>query len=214
MLTFGSLAAVLSDNDHAFAMWTDEPPPGVGGATQVLLAHSAVGPTFHRTRTLASFTEPTGVRLTPGAVGAERLSDEGVALLWPAMVSGNYVVEAAGVSETGVRPPSILSESGQDVRLAAVATGPEDEFVVVVALGLGLGGGLLLLVLVRFAAGDAQQRRARHARARLRPARRDRAERTQHRSVGRDRPGHRHGAGCLADERRGRAARRIRGRQR
>ena len=128
------IAALLSDDDRAFVIWTDEPPPGAGGATRVLLAHSAVGPTFHRARTLASFTEPAGVRLTPGAVGAERLSDEGVALLWPAMVSGNYVVEAAGVSETGVRSPSILSESGQDVRLAAVATGPEDEFVVVVAL--------------------------------------------------------------------------------
>ncbi|MGD0980287.1 MAG: hypothetical protein ABR946_02275 [Solirubrobacteraceae bacterium] len=128
------IAALLSDDDRAFVIWTDEPPPGAGGATQVLLAHSAVGPTFHGARTLASFTEPAGVRLTAGSVAAERLSDEGVALLWPAMANGNYVVDAAGVTQTGVRPPSILAEPGQDVRLAAVATGPENEFVVVVAL--------------------------------------------------------------------------------
>jgi len=128
------IAAVLSDDNRAFVIWTDEPPPGAGGATQILLAHSAVGPTFHGARTLASFTEPAGVRLTPGAIGAERLSDEGVALLWPAMVAGNYVVEAAGVTQTGVRPPSVLAEAGQDVRLAAVATGPDNELVVVLAL--------------------------------------------------------------------------------
>jgi len=128
------IAAVLSDDDRAFVIWTDEPPRGAGGATRVLLAHSGVGPTFHGASTLASFTEPADVRLTPGAVAAERLSDEGVALLWPAMASGNYVVEAAGVTQTGLRPPSILSQAGQDVRLAAVATGPDNELVVVVAL--------------------------------------------------------------------------------
>jgi hypothetical protein len=128
------IAAVLSDDDRAFVIWTDEPAPGAGGVSRILLAHSAFGPTFHGARTLASFSEPAGVRLTPGAIGAERLSDEGVALLWPAMVDGSYVVEVAGVTETGVRPPSTLAEAGQDVRLAAVATGPENELVVVVAL--------------------------------------------------------------------------------
>jgi hypothetical protein len=135
------IAAVLSDDDRAFVIWTDEPPPGAGGATQVLLAHSAVGPTFHGARTLASFTEPAGVRLTAGAVAAERLSDEGVALLWPAMANGNYVVDAAGVTQTGVRLPSILAAAGQDVRLAAVATGPENELVVVVALATRTASG-------------------------------------------------------------------------
>jgi hypothetical protein len=128
------IAAVLSDDDRAFVIWTDEPPRGTGGTAEVLLAHSAVGPTFHGAKVLASFTEPAGVRLTPGAVGAERLSDEGVALLWPTIANGHYVVEAGGVTESGVRPPSTLSEDGQDVRLAAVATGPENELVVVLAL--------------------------------------------------------------------------------
>ncbi|HEX2703375.1 MAG TPA: hypothetical protein VHM72_08090, partial [Solirubrobacteraceae bacterium] len=128
------IAAVLSDDDRAFVIWTDEPPPGTSATTEVLLAHSTIGPTFHGARTLAAFTEPAGVRLTAGAVGAERLSDEGVALLWPTIANGNYVVQAAGVTETGVRPPSTLAQAGQDVRLAAVATGPDNELVVVVAL--------------------------------------------------------------------------------
>jgi len=34
------IAAVLSDDNRAFVIWTDEPPPGAGGATQILLAHS------------------------------------------------------------------------------------------------------------------------------------------------------------------------------
>lgn len=124
------IAAVLSDDDRAFVLWTDEPAPGVSGATSVLLAHSAVGPTFHGTTTLASFTEPAGVRLTAGSVAAERLSSEGVALLWPALADGNYEIESAGATDTGVLAPSVLAEPGEDLRLGAVATGPRNEIVV------------------------------------------------------------------------------------
>ena len=40
------LAAVLSDNDHAFVMWTDEPPPGRAGTTTIYLEHSGDDVTF------------------------------------------------------------------------------------------------------------------------------------------------------------------------
>lgn len=126
------IAAVLSDDDHAFVLWTDEPPPGSSGTASVLLAHSSFGPTFHGAVRLASFTEPADVRLTPGAVAAERLSSEGVALLWPAMAGANFVVDAAGATATGVLTPSVISEPGQGVRLGAVATGPRNEVVVLV----------------------------------------------------------------------------------
>jgi hypothetical protein len=126
------ISAVLSDDDRAFVIWTDEPAPGASGRTRVLLAHSAIGPRFHGARTVASFLEPSGVRLSPGCVAAERLSSEGVALLWPAIVGGHYVVQGAGVTQTGLLPVSTLSEPGEDVRLGAVATGPDSEIVVVV----------------------------------------------------------------------------------
>jgi hypothetical protein len=124
------VSAVLSDDYHAFVIWTVEPPPGVAGTARVLLAHSTFGPHFHGARTLASFGEPAGLRLSPGAVAAERLSSEGVALLWPALSGADLVVEAAGATQSGLRTPSSLAVSGQDVRLGAVATGPDNEIVV------------------------------------------------------------------------------------
>ncbi len=127
------VAAVVSDDRRAFVLWTVEPPPDQSAPTRVLLAHSGFGPTFHGAQTLASFTEPAGVRLTPGAVAAERLSGEGVALLWPAMVGGNYVIDAAGATQSGALPPSTIALAGADVRLGAVATGPANEVVVIAA---------------------------------------------------------------------------------
>jgi hypothetical protein len=128
------VSTVLSDDHHAFVIWTDEPAPGAGGATTVLLAHSGFGPRFHGAQTLASFTEPPGVRLTAGAVAAERLSSEGVALLWPAIADGNYVVDAAGATTSSLQFLSTLAEPGQDLRLGAVATGPDNEIAVLVEL--------------------------------------------------------------------------------
>ena len=126
------IAAVLSDDDRAFVLWTDEPPPHVLGPTVVYLAHSGFGPTFHAAVELARFTEPAAVRLTAGAVAAERLSSEGVALLWPSMSDGKYVIDVAGATETGVLVPSVLARQGQDLRLGAVATGPQNEVVALV----------------------------------------------------------------------------------
>jgi hypothetical protein len=104
----------------------------------VLLAHSAIGPRFHGSRTLASFSEPAGLRLAPGAVAAVRLSGEGVALLWPTRSRGELVLDGAGVAPTGrVRIPSVLAVSGEDVRLGAVAAGPDNELVVLLDVARG-----------------------------------------------------------------------------
>jgi hypothetical protein len=126
------IAAVLSDDGRAFVIWTDEPAPGSAGSAIVYVAHSGFGPTFHGATALASFSEPPGVRLTSPAVAAERLSSEGVALLWPTIVGGNYAIDAAGATENGLLAPSVISVPGQDVRLGAVATGPRNEIVVLV----------------------------------------------------------------------------------
>jgi hypothetical protein len=128
------LATVVSDDDRAFVIWTDEPAPGAPGTAAVLLAHSTIGPHFRGYMTLTSFPEPATLRLATGAVAAERLSSEGVALLWPNMTaSGNLVLDAAAALSNGtVRPPNVISFAGDDVRLGAVAAGPHNEFVALV----------------------------------------------------------------------------------
>ena len=55
-------------------------------------------------------------------------------MVWPTMVGGNYALEAAGVTSHNVLAPSLIAVSGEDVRLAAVASGPRDDLVVVVEL--------------------------------------------------------------------------------
>lgn len=137
------LATVLSDDDRAFVIWTNEPPRGTAGSAKVLLAHSAIGPRFHGYRTLASFPESATLRLGAGAVGAERLSGEGVALLWPTLTqSGNLALDAAAAVSNGkVRAPNVVSLAGEDVRLGAVATGPDNELVALVEVAPRTGAG-------------------------------------------------------------------------
>ncbi|MGH2850914.1 MAG: hypothetical protein ACRDLP_09880, partial [Solirubrobacteraceae bacterium] len=136
------LAAVLSDNNHAFVMWTDEPRPGVVGPTTIYLEHSGNNVTFGAPRALVTFTEPTAQRLTPGAVMLARMSpSEGVLAAWTSMIAGSYVVEAAGLTSRGALPPATIAEQGQDVRLATVATGPHDDAVAVVEEAPRAAGG-------------------------------------------------------------------------
>ena len=126
------ISAVLSDDNRSFILWTDEPPPGTSGVTRVFLAHSSVGVIFHGAQQLASFTEPPNVRLTPGSVSIDRLSAEGLAMVWPTMQDGNYALEAAGVTSHKILTPTPIAIPGEDVRLGAVATGPRNDIVVVV----------------------------------------------------------------------------------
>ena len=60
------LAAVLSDNNHAFVMWTDEPAPGAPGVSRIYLDHSGNNVTFGpHPHTLAAFAEPPGSASPP-----------------------------------------------------------------------------------------------------------------------------------------------------
>ena len=126
------LAAVLSDNNHAFVMWTDEPPPGVSAATTIYLEHSGNEVTFGAPRTLVSFSEPAAQRLTPGSIALVRISpSEGVLAAWTWVSGANYVVSAAGLTSRGAVGTQTLSTPGVDLRLAALAAGPRDDALAV-----------------------------------------------------------------------------------
>ena len=126
------LAAVLSDNNHAFVMWTDEPPPGTSATATIYLEHSGNEVTFGPPRTLVSFTEPAEQRLTAGSIALARMSpSEGVLAAWTWLSGANYVVSAAGLTSAGAVGVQTLSQPGSDLRLAALAAGPRDDAVAV-----------------------------------------------------------------------------------
>ena len=138
------LAAVLSDNNHAFVMWTNEPPPGVGGLSRIYLEHSGNNVSFGapHPHTLAAFSEPTGQRLTPHSIALVRMTpSEGVLAAWTLVQGGNYVVQAAGLTSSQVLPTATISEPGADLRLAALATGPDNDFVAVLESAPRRAGG-------------------------------------------------------------------------
>ena len=123
------LAAVLSDNDHAFVMWTDEPAPGRPGEARIFLEHSGnnvalpVAPQL-----LAEFAEPAAQRLGPGSIALVRVTpSEGVLAAWTLIAGGNYEVQAAGLTSSQVLPAATIAEPGVDLRLAALATGPRER---------------------------------------------------------------------------------------
>jgi hypothetical protein len=127
------LAAVLSDNNHAFVMWTNEPAPGVAGRTRIYLEHSGNNVVFpSRAHTLAAFTEPPAQRLTPHSIALVRVTpSEGVLAAWTLVHDGSYVVQAGGLTSTHVLPTATLEQPGADLRLAALAAGPENDVVAV-----------------------------------------------------------------------------------
>ena len=96
------LAAVLSDNNHAFVMWTDEPPPGAAGATTIYLEHSGDDVTFGAAQAARRRSpSPPQQRLTPGSIALVRMSpSEGVLAAWTSLSpAGDYMVSGAGPDE-------------------------------------------------------------------------------------------------------------------
>lgn len=127
------LAAVLSDDNRAFVLWVDQPPPSSSEPSTVYLDHSAGSVTFSSPpRAIASFAQPPAQRLGPGAVALVRITpSEGVLAAWPVLHDGDYAVQAAGLTSSQVLPPATISQIGADLRLAALATGPHDDVVAV-----------------------------------------------------------------------------------
>ncbi len=127
------LAAVLSDNNHAFVMWTDEPPLGSSAPATVYLEHSGDRVTFGAPRALTTFAEPPEQRLSPGAIALVRTSpSEGVLAAWTSVSDGRYVVSAAGLTSRGAVGTRTLAQSGADLRLAALAAGPRNDAFAVI----------------------------------------------------------------------------------
>jgi len=127
------IAAVLSDDGRAFVLWSDQPAPGSSAPTTIYLDHSAASVIFSAPpRAIATLIQPPAQRLGPGAVALVRMTpSEGVLAAWPIMLDGNYAVSAAGLTSSKVLPPATISQIGADLRLAALATGPRNDVVVV-----------------------------------------------------------------------------------
>lgn len=127
------IAAVLSDDNRAFVLWTDQPPPGSSAATTIYLDHSAVNVAFSALpRAIATLVQPPAQRLGPGAVGLVRVTpSEGVLAAWPIIADGDYAIQAAGLTSSKVLPPATISQIGADLRLAALATGPRNDVIAV-----------------------------------------------------------------------------------
>ena len=135
------IAAVLSDDNRSFVIWSDEPAPGFAGLTRIYLDHSATGPIFHGASVLSAYSEPSDVRLTPDAVELVRLSGEGVVALWPALLDDFYVVDAGSVDSPQLSNPSVLSGPSEDVRLGAAAAGRRNDLAVLVEVAPRLANG-------------------------------------------------------------------------
>src|SRR5665213_812935 len=87
------VAAVLSDNNHAFVMWTDEPASGVAGPATIYLDHSQPEVTFGAPQQLTSFPDPRGQRLGLGSIALLRMTpSEGVLAAWTSISNGRYAV--------------------------------------------------------------------------------------------------------------------------
>lgn len=127
------IAAVLSDDNRAFVLWSDQPLPGSTAATTIYLDHSAGSVTFAAPpQPIATLAQPPAQRLGRGAVQLVRETpSEGVLAAWPVMVDGDYAVQAAGLTSSQVLAPATISQIGADLRLAALATGPRDDVVAV-----------------------------------------------------------------------------------
>lgn len=127
------IAAVLSDDNRAFVLWSDQPPPGSSAQTTIYLDHSAANVSFSAPpRAIASFSQPPAQRLGQGAVALVRETpSEGVLAAWPTIVDGDYAIQAAGLTSTRVLTPATISQIGADLRLAALAAGPRNDVVAV-----------------------------------------------------------------------------------
>jgi len=137
------LAAVLSDNNHAFVMWTDEPSPGTAGVARVFLEHSGNNVMFPSTPgVLAAFREPREQRLTPRSIALARVTpSEGVLAAWTLVADGSFVVRAAGLTSARVLPAATIAAPGADLRLSGLATGPNNDFVAVLESAPRSAGG-------------------------------------------------------------------------
>jgi hypothetical protein len=60
---------------------------------------------------------------------------------WTLIANGNFEVQAAGLTSSQVLPAATIAEPGVDLRLAALATGPKNDYVAVLESAPRSAGG-------------------------------------------------------------------------
>lgn len=135
------LQALISDDHRGIVAWTSDVPAGDGSVTRVYLDASRPGVHFGAPRLLERYRNPLGMRVGDGSLRLVRLSSEGVMMAWTGMRRGRYVVRAASVSLTALRPASVISGPGGNAVLDDLATGPHNEALAVWSDAPRLAGG-------------------------------------------------------------------------
>jgi hypothetical protein len=120
------IAAVLSDDERAIVAWAEQR----GSQTSVYVDRSAFGVRFRAPQPLERFHDPHGLSSPAGSPSLVRLSSESVMLAWAGSAAGHWVVRTAPVDLNGVQAVSTIAAPGGDALLADLATGPDDDALV------------------------------------------------------------------------------------
>lgn len=133
-----TIAAVLSDDNRAILAWSEQR----GSQTSVYVDRSAAGVHFGPPQLLERFNDPDGLPSPAASPSLVRLSSESVILAWAGSAGGRWVVRAAPVDLNGVKTVSTFAAPGEDARLADLATGPDDDALLLWTEPLPTAGGL------------------------------------------------------------------------
>ena len=122
------LQALISDNGHAMAVWTDT-RSAAGGATDTRIRISVArrNHRFEAAHVIERYTNLAGVSPGEGSIQLDRLSTETVVLAWTGMSRGRYVIRLAPVSIDAVPRGHEISRGSADALLAGLAAGPRGQ---------------------------------------------------------------------------------------
>ncbi len=119
------VAALISDDDRAIVVWTDER----AGRTSVYLDASGANVSFGAPRLLERFTNPGGAPDPQGSPRLVRLRSESVMLAWSGAREGRWVVRAAAIDFNGIGRFATISAPGAQALLSDLAPGPDGEAI-------------------------------------------------------------------------------------
>jgi hypothetical protein len=121
-----TIAAVLSDDYRAIVAWSEQR----GSETSVYIDRSGTGVRFRAPQLLERFGDPDGLPSPAGSPSLVRLSSESVMLAWAGSAAGRWVVRTAPVDLHGVLAVSTIAAPGADALLADLASGPDNDALV------------------------------------------------------------------------------------
>ena len=132
------IAALLSDDNRAIVAWADQH----GTQTSIYVDRSAPGVHFSSPQLLERFNDPDGLSSPAASPSLVRLSSESVLLAWAGAAAGHWVVRSAPVDLNGVQTIDTFAAPGADARLAGLASGPDDDALLLWTEPLPTAGGL------------------------------------------------------------------------